>query len=171
MESQCSSGQCIPLSRECDFQKDCCDSSDEGVSTCTSSKLVCSRISLLSTDCVSGDLHKIKKIKISLVCYLIKLVETNEIMIMFCFLILGGYSMCDFESDLCPTIWTQVTLDDDFDWTRGQGATGSDRPSTDHTTLSSNGKMLLKTLDTIGNCQRPVFSLGVSQHMHNITNL
>ena len=24
----------------------------------------------------------------------------------------------------------------------------------------------LKTLDTIGNCQRPVFSLGVSQHMH-----
>ena len=29
----------------------------------------------------------------------------------------------------------------------------------------------LKTLDTIGNCQRPVFSLGVSQHMHKITNL
>ena len=24
----------------------------------------------------------------------------------------------------------------------------------------------LKTLDTIGNCQRPVFSLGVFQHMH-----
>ena len=29
----------------------------------------------------------------------------------------------------------------------------------------------LKTVDTIGNCQRPVFSLGVSQHMHNMTNL
>ena len=29
----------------------------------------------------------------------------------------------------------------------------------------------LKTLDTIGNCQRLVFSLGVSQHMHKITNL
>ena len=30
----------------------------------------------------------------------------------------------------------------------------------------------LKTLDTIGNCQRPVFPLGVSQHyMHKITNL
>ena len=29
----------------------------------------------------------------------------------------------------------------------------------------------LKTLDDIGNCQRPVFSLGVSQHMHKITNL
>ena len=31
----------------------------------------------------------------------------------------------------------------------------------------------LKTLDTIGNCQRPVFSLGVhvSQHMHKKTNL
>ena len=28
----------------------------------------------------------------------------------------------------------------------------------------------LKTLDTIGNCQRPVFSLGVYQHMHKITN-
>ena len=26
----------------------------------------------------------------------------------------------------------------------------------------------LKTLDTIGNCQRPVFSLRVSQHMHKI---
>ena len=31
--------------------------------------------------------------------------------------------------------------------------------------------ILFKTLDTIGNCQRPVFSLGVSQHMHKITNL
>ena len=29
----------------------------------------------------------------------------------------------------------------------------------------------LKTMDTIGNCQRPVFSLAVSQHMHKITNL
>ena len=29
----------------------------------------------------------------------------------------------------------------------------------------------LKTLDTIGNCQRPLSSLGVSQHMHIITNL
>ena len=29
----------------------------------------------------------------------------------------------------------------------------------------------LNTLDTIGNCQRPVFSFGVSQHMHKITNL
>ena len=27
------------------------------------------------------------------------------------------------------------------------------------------------TLDTAGNCQGPVFSLGVSQHMHEITNL
>ena len=29
----------------------------------------------------------------------------------------------------------------------------------------------LKTVDTIGNCQRPVFSLGVSKHMHTRTNL
>ena len=29
----------------------------------------------------------------------------------------------------------------------------------------------LKTVDTIGNCQRPVFSLGISQRMHKITNL
>ena len=29
----------------------------------------------------------------------------------------------------------------------------------------------LKTLDTFSNCQRPVFSLGVSQHVHIITNL
>ena len=30
---------------------------------------------------------------------------------------------------------------------------------------------LWKTLDTFGNCPRPVFSLVVSQHMHKITNL
>ena len=29
----------------------------------------------------------------------------------------------------------------------------------------------LKTVDTIGSCQTPVFSLAVSQHMHKITNL
>ena len=29
----------------------------------------------------------------------------------------------------------------------------------------------LKTLDTISDCQRPVSSLGVSQHMHKTTNL
>ena len=29
----------------------------------------------------------------------------------------------------------------------------------------------LKTMDTIGNCQRLAFIDGVSQHMHKITNL
>ena len=29
----------------------------------------------------------------------------------------------------------------------------------------------LKTVDTIGNCQRLVFTVGVSQHKHKITNL
>ena len=29
----------------------------------------------------------------------------------------------------------------------------------------------LKALKTFGNCHRPVFSLGVSQHKHKITNL
>ena len=29
----------------------------------------------------------------------------------------------------------------------------------------------LKALNTFGNCQRPVFSLGVSQNLHKITNL
>ena len=38
-----------------------------------------------------------------------------------------------------------------------------------HVTL---GGRYLKTVDTIGSCQRPVFSLGVSQHIiHKITNL
>ena len=31
--------------------------------------------------------------------------------------------------------------------------------------------VVLKTEDTIGKCQRPVFSLSVSQHMYKITNL
>ena len=30
---------------------------------------------------------------------------------------------------------------------------------------------LLKAVDTIGNCQRLAFTVGVSQHMHKITNL
>ena len=39
-------------------------------------------------------------------------------------------------------------------------------------TCSFFSKILnLKTLDTIGYCQRPVFSLGVSQKMHKVTNL
>ena len=29
----------------------------------------------------------------------------------------------------------------------------------------------LKTVDTIGNCQRLAFTVGVSHHMHKITNL
>ena len=29
----------------------------------------------------------------------------------------------------------------------------------------------LKTVDTIGNCQRLAFTVGVSQHVHTITNL
>ena len=32
-------------------------------------------------------------------------------------------------------------------------------------------KKHLKTLDTIGNCQRPVSSLQLSQHVHKITNV
>ena len=39
-------------------------------------------------------------------------------------------------------------------------------------TLSYNEFLkTLKALDTFGNCQRPVFLLGVYQHMHKITNL
>ena len=30
---------------------------------------------------------------------------------------------------------------------------------------------VLKAVDTIGNCQRLAFTVGVSQHMHKITNL
>ena len=33
------------------------------------------------------------------------------------------------------------------------------------------GNIFLKTVDTIGNCQRLAFTAGVSQHMHKITNL
>ena len=37
--------------------------------------------------------------------------------------------------------------------------------------LWTETKLALKTLDTFGVCQRPVFSLSVSQHMHEITSL
>ena len=40
------------------------------------------------------------------------------------------------------------------------------------TSVIFNGFSLIKdTGHYIGNCQRPVFSLSVSQHMHKITNL
>ena len=38
-------------------------------------------------------------------------------------------------------------------------------------TLTDCFSSALKTLDTISNCQRPVFSLAVSHRMHEITNL
>lgn len=31
--------------------------------------------------------------------------------------------------------------------------------------------IILKAGYTFGNCQKPVFSLGVSQHMHTVTNM
>ena len=34
-----------------------------------------------------------------------------------------------------------------------------------------NFRQPLKAVDTIGNCQRLAFTVGVSQHMHKITNL
>ena len=37
--------------------------------------------------------------------------------------------------------------------------------------FEKNWWLTLKTVDTIGNCQRLVFTVGVSQHMHKITNL
>ena len=37
--------------------------------------------------------------------------------------------------------------------------------------LTKSSHSHLKTVDTIGNCQRPVFLLGISQHIHEITNL
>ena len=37
--------------------------------------------------------------------------------------------------------------------------------------LWTETKLALMTLDTFGVCQRPVFSLSVSQHMHDITNM
>ena len=36
-------------------------------------------------------------------------------------------------------------------------------------TITTSKDCSLKALNTIGNCQRPVLSLGVSQHMHEIT--
>ena len=34
-----------------------------------------------------------------------------------------------------------------------------------------NLDIVLKAVDTTGDCQRIVLTVGVSQHMHNITNL
>ena len=49
--------------------------------------------------------------------------------------------------------------------------TAFDDTLTEHDVYKVKKTTLLKPLDTIGNCQRPVFSLAVSQHMHEITNL
>ena len=37
--------------------------------------------------------------------------------------------------------------------------------------LTVEDQVSLKAVDTIGNCQRLAFTVGVSQHMHKITNL
>ena len=42
------------------------------------------------------------------------------------------------------------------------------------TTMESSGKIFLSTLNynpRFGNCQIPVFSVGVSQQMHTVTNI
>ena len=33
-EEQCASGECFPAGQLCDFEKDCCDSSDEQIQSC-----------------------------------------------------------------------------------------------------------------------------------------
>ena len=40
-----------------------------------------------------------------------------------------------------------------------------------HDTKVSTTIWVLKTLEAIGNCQRLVFTVGVSQHTHKITNM
>ena len=41
----------------------------------------------------------------------------------------------------------------------------------DYLVSSTNHSLSLKVLDTFSNCQRPVFALGASQHMHEILHL
>ncbi|KAJ8048131.1 MAM and LDL-receptor class A domain-containing protein 1 [Holothuria leucospilota] len=50
----------------------------------------------------------------------------------------GDYKMCDFQEGFCN--WVQLD-DDDFDWTRHKGETGSDNtgPKYDHTTGTVDG--------------------------------
>ncbi|EDV21956.1 uncharacterized protein TRIADDRAFT_59472 [Trichoplax adhaerens] len=57
-------------------------------------------------------------------------------------LVCSTYTRCNFENGLCT--WSQVTGNDDFDWTVGQGQTVSSAtgPSTDHTTGNILGKYL-----------------------------
>ena len=56
---------------------------------------------------------------------------------------------------------------------KGVDGMKDDNHNTDGKLLSLilNPCLRLETLNTIGNFQRPVFSLGVSQHMHTKTNL
>lgn len=69
---------------------------------------------------------------------------------------------CDFEEDSCT--WTNVQSGDDFDWTRLNGATGSQLsgPSNDHTEGNLNGEAMLhkvmlyfviNIMDTLLPCQ------------------
>ena len=46
---------------------------------------------------------------------------------------------CDFENDLCT--WTNTPLEDDFDWTIGQGSTPTQHtgPPTDHSKQTGDG--------------------------------
>ena len=69
---------------------------------------------------------------------------------------------CDFENDACG--WTNSRGDDDFDWLRGRGATGSQftGPTVDNTLGTAQGKKIaLLTVGPVAYC--------TIMYRHNIT--
>lgn len=148
---QCGSGECIPLSKQCDFTDDCFDGSDE---------LNCGTLFNWAAIFDLRVLNTYKNLNLHVTeYYTFNATQTNTtsatrgqlqmslnankkwdvpIMSVFFYFETLGFSglqtpgRCDFEVDMCH--WQNLT-DDDFDWERHTGSTASfdTGPSYDHT--------------------------------------
>ena len=80
---------------------------------------------------------------------------------------------CSNNSLLNTTVWISCfRMNQRWVWKQnGSRIKGNVFVITQTTLNDGSNVYILKTLDTIGNCQRIFFTVGVSQHMHKITNM
>lgn len=119
---QCGTGECVPLTLQCDFNDDCFDGTDE---------LDCGEC--CSNRSFHGQLIKTWEKEITVKDpFFVFSSPSMKLRQLFQFPGLQTPGRCDFETDLCH--WQNMT-DDNFDWRRHSGNTpsASTGPMYDHT--------------------------------------